>query len=206
MVWDESVAGRGGHEIASALLKWANEVLKNSETETLIIWSDNCPSQNRNIMMAVNYFYLLNICPSLKSVMHKYLLRGHTHMEADHIHALIERTVKKQPTMAIATPWDWQQLIRSTGATVWSMEVNDFKNFDILYSVSNAPFVNRKINTVKENFLISSSVWLEVRRQSPGLLYYLATTILKVLISVDLPEKKNLFHTSCLLSAKLPKV
>lgn len=50
MVWDESVAGRGGNEIASALLKWAKQGLKDSNTETLIIWSDNCPSQNRNII------------------------------------------------------------------------------------------------------------------------------------------------------------
>lgn len=47
MVWDESVAGRGGHEIASAILKWTQMVLTNSDTETLQIWSDNCPSQNR---------------------------------------------------------------------------------------------------------------------------------------------------------------
>lgn len=93
-------------------------------------------------------------------------------MEADHIHALIERTVKKLPTMTIATPWDRQQLIRSTGATVWDMELNDFKNFNVLYSVSNTSFMNRKINTEKRKFLISSTVWLEVRRQRPGILYY----------------------------------
>ncbi|CAH1105929.1 unnamed protein product [Psylliodes chrysocephalus] len=110
-------------------------------------------------MMAVNYFYLLNSCPSLKSVIHKFPLRGHTHMEADYVHALIERTVKKQPTMTIATPWDWQQLIISTGATVWNMEVTDFKNFDLLYTSSNAPFVNRKINTYRKrklSYFISS--------------------------------------------------
>lgn len=60
-----------------------------------------------------NYFWLLNVCPSLKTIVHKYLLRGHTHMEADHVHGLIERTVKKQPTMQIVIPWGWEQLIRA---------------------------------------------------------------------------------------------
>ncbi|CAH2009096.1 unnamed protein product [Acanthoscelides obtectus] len=52
--------------------------------------------------MIVNYFYILQIIsPSLKCIIHKFLPRGHTHMEADHIHALIERVIKKQPTMKI---------------------------------------------------------------------------------------------------------
>ncbi|KAF2893913.1 hypothetical protein ILUMI_12256 [Ignelater luminosus] len=135
IMWDESQAGRGG---AFGLVKWAKQVLSNSNAENLIIWSDNCSSQNRNLMMAVNYFHLLNICPSLKQVDHKLFLRGHAHIEADHIHALIERTVKKQPTMTIATSWDW-----SPGARVLSMEVDNFKNFTGLYSDSSAPFTNR---------------------------------------------------------------
>lgn len=185
LLWDESTAGRGGHEIASCIVKWASIVLKNSDVETLIIWSDNCPSQNRNIMMAVNYFYLLNICPSLQRVIHKFLLRGHTHMEADHVHALIERTIKKQPTMTIATPWDWQQLIRSTGADVINMELNDFKNFGTIYLNSYSPFVNRKRNKQNENFLISTAVWFEVSRDHQGILFYKCSYNDQSLKSVD---------------------
>lgn len=171
VTWDESKAGRGGNEIASALLKWAASVLSGSELEHLIIWSDNCPSQNRNIMVLISYFWLLNVCPSLRTVTHKFLLRGHTHMEADHTHALIERTVKKQPPMQIVTPWDWEQLIRSSGATVFGMEVEDFKNFAALYSFPGAPFKNKK-NTNKENFLISTVVWMEARAETPSNIFY----------------------------------
>lgn len=35
-------------------------------------------------MIAVNYFCLLNVCPSLKLVDHKFPLKGYT-LEADHI-------------------------------------------------------------------------------------------------------------------------
>nr|CAH7747674.1 unnamed protein product [Callosobruchus chinensis] len=55
IIWDESVARKGGNEVASALLKWTEKVIVNSNIEELVIWSDNCPSQNRNIMMLVNY-------------------------------------------------------------------------------------------------------------------------------------------------------
>lgn len=40
----------------------------------------------------------------------KFLLRGHTHMEADHVHPLIERSLKKQPTKEICTPWEGNNL------------------------------------------------------------------------------------------------
>lgn len=91
-----------------------------------------------------------------ENVAHKYLLRGHTHMEADHIHALIERSIKKQPAMEIVTPWDWEQLIRASGATVFGMEVQDFKNFSILYNSPGSPFKNKKQNTEKELQLFGS--------------------------------------------------
>lgn len=197
VLWDESKAGRGGNEVASALLKWAKNVIGESKIENLIIWSDNCPSQNRNIIMLINYFWLLNACPSLKTVTHKFLLRGHTHMEADHIHGLIERTVKNKPTMEIVTPWDWEQVIRASGATVMSMEVEDFKSYSALYSGSGAPFKNKKQNTDKENFLISTVVWLEARSQTPAIIYYKT--------NFDLPTFKTVdFSSSARIRQKLP--
>nr|CAH7748079.1 unnamed protein product [Callosobruchus chinensis] len=108
-------------------------------------------------MMIVNYFYLLQIkCPSLKRIIHKFLLRGHTHMEADHIHALIERVIKKQPTTKIFI----------------EMQLSDFKNYAPLYSGSGSPLIHKKQTVDKDVFLISSAVWLEIRREDPGVLYY----------------------------------
>nr|CAI5867580.1 unnamed protein product [Callosobruchus analis] len=152
--------------------KWVEDFSIGTGIETLIICSDNCPSQNRNIMMIVNYFYLLQIKCPLKRVIHKFLLRGHTHTEVDHRHALIERFIKKQPTTKICTPWDWQQPIRSTGATVIEMQLSDFKNYEPLYSGSGSPLIHKKQTVDKEVFLISSAVWLEIRRKDPGDLYY----------------------------------
>lgn len=79
----------------------------------------------------------------------KFLLKGHTHMEADTVHALIERKRKKMNNMSILTPWDWQQLVRQTSRkyTVHNMELEDFKDFSSLYDTKksqNPLFVNRK--------------------------------------------------------------
>ncbi|CAH1996412.1 unnamed protein product [Acanthoscelides obtectus] len=74
--------------------------------------------------------------------------------------------------MKMCTPWDWQQLIRSTGATVFEMQLlYDFKNFEALYSGTGSPLIQKKQTEDKESFLVSSAVWLEVPKQDPGILY-----------------------------------
>ncbi|CAH1992151.1 unnamed protein product [Acanthoscelides obtectus] len=71
---------------------------------------------------------------------------------------------------------DWQQLIRSTGATVFEMQllytyIYDFKNFEALYSGTGSPLIQKKQTEDKESFLVSSAVWFEVPKQDPGILY-----------------------------------
>lgn len=56
-VWDESQAGRGGNEIGSCLRKFILSL--NCEVKKIIIWSDNCPSQNRNIQIIMCYLSIL---------------------------------------------------------------------------------------------------------------------------------------------------
>lgn len=96
MIWDETTAGRGGNEIASCLFTWAYEELKNPQkpVENLTVWTDNCSGQNRNINMVFMYLWLLEKVPTLKEVNHKFLLAGHTHMEVDGKHSVIERAKK----------------------------------------------------------------------------------------------------------------
>nr|CAI5818189.1 unnamed protein product [Callosobruchus analis] len=110
-MWDETVAGRGGNEIASCLLKYFLGNIDKS-TEEVTIWSDNCPSQNRNINALVAYTTILKLVRTLKVINYKYLLRGHTHLEVDSDHSLIERTRKRMSKFQIMMPWDWQQLVR----------------------------------------------------------------------------------------------
>ena len=97
-------------------------------------------------------------------------------MEADTVHALIERKRKKLNNMTILTPWDWQQLVRQTSMkyTVHNMELEDFKNFRSLYDVKtceNPPFINRKKDVNKEQVLLSTCVQLQVKQNSMGTLF-----------------------------------
>lgn len=94
MMWDETVSGRGGNEVASCIIKWVESEV--GGIQELTFWSDNCPSQNRNIMLVMCYFWIMKIKPEIQVINHKFLARGHTHLEADSDHALIERERKKK--------------------------------------------------------------------------------------------------------------
>nr|CAI5833596.1 unnamed protein product [Callosobruchus analis] len=52
------------------------------------------------------------------------------------------------------------------------MQLSDFKNYEPLHSGSESPLTHKKQTMDKEVFLISSPLWLEIRRKDPGVLYY----------------------------------
>ncbi|KAJ8965857.1 hypothetical protein NQ314_003869 [Rhamnusium bicolor] len=118
----------------------------------------------------------MTIKQSIKIIEHKFLLRGHTHMEVDSIQSQIEREMKRLPSFAIMTPWDWQQLARMCGTKnkfeVVEMEIPDFKNFNNLMDNSNSPYCLNKKTKSKQNFLISKVVHMQFRLDSPGTLYF----------------------------------
>ncbi|CAH2008652.1 unnamed protein product [Acanthoscelides obtectus] len=55
------------------------------------------------------YFAVLKSHPTVKVINHKFLVPGHTHMECDGDHALIERTRRRSET-PIHHPRDWYQM------------------------------------------------------------------------------------------------
>nr|CAI5818325.1 unnamed protein product [Callosobruchus analis] len=62
--------------------------------KTLNFYSDSCSGQNRKIYQVIMLCYALKELPatsSISEINHKFLEPGHTHMEADSMHAKIER-------------------------------------------------------------------------------------------------------------------
>ncbi|KAK3918333.1 UDP-3-O-acylglucosamine N-acyltransferase, partial [Frankliniella fusca] len=90
-VWDETAAKKGSIEISSCV--WAFIEMKVAEGYTKFYFvSDNCWNQNKNGIL----FSMYNMA-SIKfniEIHHSYLEKGHTQMECDSIHSLIERRCK----------------------------------------------------------------------------------------------------------------
>ncbi|CAG9562635.1 unnamed protein product [Danaus chrysippus] len=58
-MWDETVAGRGGNEMASGIVKFF-EQLNDSALKEVTVWSDNCVGQNKNIYLMMAYLWILS--------------------------------------------------------------------------------------------------------------------------------------------------
>jgi len=58
-VWDETTASRGAQEIASCLRKYLTSNGNQGNKTELILWSDSCGGQNRNIKMALMLLQLV---------------------------------------------------------------------------------------------------------------------------------------------------
>lgn len=129
-VWNETIASRGSQEVSSCLFKhFLNHVPEN--TEKIILFSDSCSGQNRNIkisLMLKKFFSIWNH-NDLKIIEQRYFMPGHSYNSCDRSFGTIEK--QKQITENIFTQQHWVNLMRQAKKTepkfiVTEMEQNDF--------------------------------------------------------------------------------
>lgn len=93
--WHEGEGDLSANSFASCLSNYIQQVVvDNPDLKHLIIYSDGCGYQNRNIVLANTLCHLssqLNI-----TITQKYLEKGHTQMEVDAVHSSIERKINKR--------------------------------------------------------------------------------------------------------------
>lgn len=94
-IWKEGVAGRGAQEVGSCLKKFISHHFKEG-VEDLILWSDSCGGQNRNIKIVLMLKNVLSQHQTLKTIYFKYLESGHSFLPNDSDFAQIERALKLQ--------------------------------------------------------------------------------------------------------------
>lgn len=94
-IWPETISGRTGNDIASAVYKIMKRVLEdNPSFEEIITWSDSCVPQNKNQMMSGAMMLLLKEHPQLRSITMKYSTAGHGAVQVvDNIHSQIEKAM-----------------------------------------------------------------------------------------------------------------
>lgn len=77
----------------------------------------------------------------------------------------------------LKTPYNWAQFIRTCGKTklllVLKMSVKNFKNLNSTATKrANCTIYIEEKNVDKDPFQISTVVWLQVRKDESGILYY----------------------------------
>lgn len=168
-MWSENNASRGAQEIGSCLLKHFKNHISSDVTE-IIMWSDSCGGQNRNIKLAMLLkSYLHNLTPddSLEIIKQKYYVSGHSYNSCDRCFGTIEKS--RDRSSGIFTPNDWVNLVKSAQKPAFNvtvMQENDFVSTAELESL----IVNRKKNSegVKINWFNFRS--LVYRKTEPFIL------------------------------------
>lgn len=91
-VWDETHGSKGASEIGTCLLKYLYNLPHT--VSHISTFSDTCGGQNRNQFVTAAMLYAVNKIEHLQIVDLKFMESGHSYLEADSIHATIERARK----------------------------------------------------------------------------------------------------------------
>ncbi|CAH1974749.1 unnamed protein product [Acanthoscelides obtectus] len=129
-MWPESTGARGANEISSCIYRFIKSIPE--RTDHLIFYSDTCGEQNKNFIVMNMFQYVVHTHATVNRIDHKFLVPGHTHLECDIDHSVIERA-KKKTSISIHVPRDWYQLVRTANKkdkfSVFPMEIDHFFGF-----------------------------------------------------------------------------
>ena len=91
-MWGEHTASRWSQEIASCLLYHIRNCLPPT-TKEVILYSDSCGGQNRNIKMTLMLSYIVQKT-EIQEIQQKFFLPGHSFSTGDQDFGIIEREKK----------------------------------------------------------------------------------------------------------------
>ncbi|KAK4873128.1 hypothetical protein RN001_015157 [Aquatica leii] len=133
VVWHEAISKRSKEDLIStfyAFFKW------HRDATNIIIWLDNCGSQNKNWTLFTFLIRIINSEEiSAKSIILNYFEPGHTFMSADSFHHQVELSMKKKQKI-----YDFDDFSDAVGSAckgnveVKKMEHNDFYKWKNLTS------------------------------------------------------------------------
>lgn len=167
-VWDETMASRGSQEVAACLKNHLKAVNK----KHVIIYSDACTGQNRNIKLALTLMKLAQESASIDTIDHKFMVSGHSYLPNDSDFGLVE---KESRGKTIFVPDDWYSIIktarRSHKFMLVKMQQKDFLNTDSLEKA----ITKRKKNSSGAAVNWLSIQWLRYEKEKPFSIFYKET-------------------------------
>ena len=163
-VWDESIASRGSQEVGTCIVKHIKEIA--SGATRLVLYSDACGGQNRNINIVALWLYITASKDfSYEVVDHKFMISGHSYLPNDRDFGSIESARRR--TQHVFVPEDWRTLIRNARRKN-AFSVREMKNEDFLAIGDFTKFiVNRKTNKDGEKVNWLKILWIRVEKSAP---------------------------------------
>ena len=171
-VWHEGVASRGSQEISSCITTFLKAVGSSECPETeLVMWSDSCGGQNRNIKMSLSLLKLVCSDVPFTTITQKFLESGHSFLPNDSDFGDIEKRLKYHPEVYV--PKHWYDIIAEARSGSKPFVVHQMKQEDFLSTTTlETAITNRKttVDSQKVNWFQIRQI--EVRRTDPMSLFY----------------------------------
>lgn len=157
-VWVEGEAGRGAQEVGSCLIHHIDNFL-DPTVEDLILWSDSCGGQNRNIKLTLILKVTLDAHPRLQTISLRYLEPGHTFLPNDTDFSNIESRLRRH--QRIYTLQEYMDVMKHCKKKN-PLKVIRMENF-VSSKILEKNIVNRKIfkNNEKVNWLKTKEILLK---------------------------------------------
>ncbi|XP_068084004.1 uncharacterized protein [Anabrus simplex] len=167
-VWLEGEAGGGSQEESSCLMKYLIEELP--AVEEVILWSDSCGGQNRNIKMVLMLKAILEQHPTVKKITQRFLVPGHIFLPNDSDFGDIECALKLQQRLYTAEDYiNVMKFCRKRNPlVVHRMKSEDFKSTDLLEK----QIVNRKTNNLREKINWLKVKEIELHKDKPFSIFF----------------------------------
>ena len=209
-VWDECMASRGSQEIASCIVK--HITLHATTHNHIVIYSDTCTGQNRNIKVALSLMKLVQASTCVDVVEQKFMVSGHSYLPNDSDFGLIELSAKGKP---IYLPDDWYNAMASARKRskfiIVKMKAEDFFSTQPLEKA----IVRRSKNIDNEAVKWHSIQWLRYEKDKPFQIMYktrldvdepfqtldVRPKLTKGRPTMRLPEQELLYKEPCIINA-----
>lgn len=123
-LWHEGISGRNKEDNVSALYLFLK---KHRDVKKIIIWLDNCSSQNKNWCLFTFFVYIINSSDiAAEEIILNYFQPGHSFMSADSFHHQVEQSLKIQ-----RKTYDFEDFVVAvTKANSGNVEVLRMQHFD----------------------------------------------------------------------------
>lgn len=164
-LYDETNGTKGCNEVATAIFMYCQQL---PETVTEITtWSDTCAAPNHFLCMLI---YLVNTSPHLKVINVKYLESGHTYLQCDSMHAIIERKKKPRKIYSIG---EMRMVVETArlDPKPYSCKIQNYTEVLDFKKLSKDIVKNRSKNVNGETVSWLDIKWLRIEIASSRILY-----------------------------------
>ncbi|CAH2009717.1 unnamed protein product [Acanthoscelides obtectus] len=168
-VWDETHGSKGSSEIGTCLYKYLQSLPQT--VEHVATFSDTCGGQNRNKFVSAAMLYSVSKLTNLKTIDLKFMESGHSYLEADSMHATIERARRHTKNY---TTREWCLLISASRLRPRPYHVNNMQYCDFLdlQQLVECIVNNTSLNNNGEKVSWIRIKWLRFEKRSPNIIQY----------------------------------